>query len=489
MAIAFVGSIGSNIPADEREKLMSLRANCFVDMPFGQKPDLTSGVTVDFDQIYEAGIKPAIVEAGLEPVRGDQERTGGIIHIPMFGRLLLSDFVVADLTLSNPNVFYELGIRHTARPYTTVPIFAAIHPIPFDVALVRAIPYTLENGKLTDEGAAKLKAALGSRLGEAIRGAASQDSPIYQLIPGFPRIDLPHEVTEIFQDQVQHSEEFRKQLADARAKGADPERAEALRAIRDGLGDLHATQRAALVDLMLSFRDVSAWDDVVRLTEEFPDGLKSNVMVRQQRALALNRRNQPGDRDEAQRILEALVKEKGADPETLGILGRVHKDRYAELNKAGDLMASAALDEAIEAYTKGFESDPRDYYPGVNAINLLVQKGDADALKEADRLVPLVTFAVVRRGGSSSSDYWDLATVLELSAIGGDWAMASRVLPKVLATGKASWMIQTTMNNLKLLKSVREQGGPALPQLDQIIGHMQKRYQQLLGEEAEKPKA
>ncbi len=441
---------------------MSYQAICFVDMPFGQKPDLTSGVTVDFDQIYEAGIKPAIVSAGLEPVRGDQERTGGIIHVPMFGRLLLSDFVIADLTLSNPNVFYELGIRHTARPFTTVPIFAAIRPIPFDVALVRAIPYTLVDGKLSDEGAAALKTALGARLSEAIHGAASQDSPIYQLIPSFPKIDLPHEITEIFQDQVRHSDEFRKQLSDARAKASDAERTAALREIRDGLGDLHATQSTALVDLMLSFRDVSAWDDMVQITDQFPDGLKSNVMVRQQRALALNRRNQPGDRDEAQQTLEKLIKEKGADPETLGILGRVHKDRYAELNKAGDIMASAALDDAIEAYTKGFESDPRDYYPGVNAVNLLVQKGDPDALKEADRLVPMVSFAVARRGGASSTDYWDLATVLELSAIGGDWTMATRVLPKVLAAGKTSFNLETTLKNLRLLKSARERDGQAL---------------------------
>ena len=462
---------------------MSVREICFVDMPFGKKPDLASGVTVDFDQIYEMGIKPAIVDAGLEPVRGDQERTGGIIHVPMFGRLLLSDFVIADLTLSNPNVFYELGIRHTARPFTTVPIFAAIHPIPFDVALVRAIPYTLVDGKLTDETAAALKKGLSTRLEEAIRGVATQDSPIYQLIPSFPQVHLPHEITEIFQDQVRHSDEFRKLLADARAKASDKERMEVLREIRGDLGDLRATQSTALVDLMLSFRDVSAWDDMVKLTEQFPDGLKSNVMVRQQRALALNRRNQPGDREEAQAILEKLVKEKGADPETLGILGRVHKDRYSELNKAGDLMASAALDEAIEAYTRGFESDPRDYYPGVNAVNLLIQKGDADALKEADRLVPMVSFAVARRGGASSSDYWDLATVLELSSIGGDWPLATRVLPKVLAAAKASWMIETTMKNLNLLKAAREREGQAPAQLDQMLGYLQKRYQQLRGEE------
>ena len=90
---------------------MGVRAVCFIDMPFGKKTDLASGVEIDFDQIYEAAIEPAIIGSGLDPIRGDRERTGGRIHAPMFGRLLLSDYVVADLTLANPNVFYELGIR------------------------------------------------------------------------------------------------------------------------------------------------------------------------------------------------------------------------------------------------------------------------------------------------------------------------------------------------------------------------------------------
>jgi hypothetical protein len=463
---------------------MRLRAVCFVDMPFGKKPDLASGVEVDFDQIYEAAIEPTIVQAGLEPIRGDRERTGGIIHAPMFGRLLLSDFVVADLTLANPNVFYELGIRHTARPFTTIPIFAAIHAIPFDVALVRAIPYQLEKGKLSDEGAVNLRTDLGARLQEAIHGAVSKDSPLFQLIPNFPKIDLPHEVTEIFQDQVRHSEEFRNRLAEARAKSSDSERLAALQVIRQSLGDLKLAPGEILVDLMLSFRDVSAWDEIVGLADEFPDHLRANVLVRQQMALALNRRNQPGDRDRARRTLEGLVQEKGADPETLGILGRVHKDRYKELKKANSIMAPAALDDAIGAYTKGFESDPRDYYPGVNAITLLIEKGDAGALKEADRLVPLVSFAVARRGGVSSNDYWDLATVLELSAIGNDWTLVTRVLPRALAAGKAAWIIKTTLDNLVLLRSARERAGQRIAELEQVIGHLEDRHNQLRGQEA-----
>jgi hypothetical protein len=71
---------------------MNYRALCFVDMPFGQKSDLKSGVLVDFDQIYNEAIKPAIEECGLDALRGDEERTGGIIHSAMFVRLLLSEF-------------------------------------------------------------------------------------------------------------------------------------------------------------------------------------------------------------------------------------------------------------------------------------------------------------------------------------------------------------------------------------------------------------
>jgi hypothetical protein len=462
----------------QKENATGLRAVCFVDMPFGKKSDLASGVEIDFDHIYQSAIMPAITDSNLEPVRGDQERTGGIVHAPMFGRLLLSDYVVADLTLSNANVFYELGIRHTARPFTTVPIFATIHALPFDVSLVRAIPYSLENGKLTKEAAAKLRADLSKRLEDAKRGAASADSPLFQLITKFPKIDLPHEVTEIFQDFVRHSEEFRNQLAEARALPSNEERQKALKTIEESLGDLHAAQSEILVDLMLSYRDVSAWGDMIRLSDSFHDALKSNVLVRQQRGLAFNRRKQPGDRDKAEQILKTIEKEKGPDPETLGILGRVYKDRYKDLKKEGKSWAIADLDCAIDAYTRGFESDPRDYYPGVNAITLLIEKGDADAMKEASRLQPLVTFAVARRGGANSSDYWDLATFLELSAIGKDWTLAMRVLPKVLRSAKAAWMVETTQNNLLLLKAARERGGESTPELDEIIRQLNERYKE-----------
>ena len=113
---------------------------CFVLMPFGTKPNIAGG-TINFDLVYKKLIAPAIEQAGLEPLRADEEMTGGIIHKPMFERLIMCEYAVADLTTANANVFYELGVRHAVRPWSTVLLFAAGgSQLPFDVAPLRALP-------------------------------------------------------------------------------------------------------------------------------------------------------------------------------------------------------------------------------------------------------------------------------------------------------------------------------------------------------------
>ena len=102
---------------------------CFVAMPFGSKPN-PSGGTIDFDAVYADLIRPAIEAAHMDPLRADEEAAGGIIHKPMYERLLLAEIVIADLTFANANVFYELGVRHAARPRSTILMYAAIATLP-----------------------------------------------------------------------------------------------------------------------------------------------------------------------------------------------------------------------------------------------------------------------------------------------------------------------------------------------------------------------
>src|SRR6478752_3639576 len=147
-------------------------------MPFGTKTDAAGRVT-NFDKVYQNIIVPAVTQAGLEPVRADEEKIGGTIHKPMFERLMLCHYAVADITGANPNVFYELGIRHAMRPRSTVIIFAAGTILPFDIALLRGIPYqTNEQGVPSDP--ASCVAAISKQLREA-KENPHDDSPLFQL--------------------------------------------------------------------------------------------------------------------------------------------------------------------------------------------------------------------------------------------------------------------------------------------------------------------
>ena len=84
--------------------LRNIRPICFVAMPFGKKtPPGLRKPQVDFDRIF-SHIARSATAAGMEVIRADFEPSGGFIHKPMYQRLLVAEYVVADLTLGNPNV-------------------------------------------------------------------------------------------------------------------------------------------------------------------------------------------------------------------------------------------------------------------------------------------------------------------------------------------------------------------------------------------------
>jgi tetratricopeptide (TPR) repeat protein len=423
------------------------RPLCFVLMPFGRKPT-SAGATVDFDAVYQDLIAPGIDAVGLEPIRADQELTGGIIHTPMFERLILCEFAVADLTTANANVLYELGVRHAVRPASTILVFGeGAGQLPFDVGPLRALPYGLgADGR--PARAAQDAAAIATRL-QAVRDFPT-DSPVFQLVEGFP--DIKRLKTDVFRDRVKYRDEVKVRLAAARKQGAD-----AVRAVEASLGPIGDQEAGVVIDLYLSYRAVRAWSDMIALVPRMSPPLARSVMVQEQLGLALNR---AGRGEEAERVLQAVLDAQGPSSETYGILGRVYKDSREAALKAGDtFLADGLLDNAIDAYRKGFEADWRDAYPGINAVTLMELKEPPDPRRES--LIPVVTYAVQRRI-AGKPDYWDFATHLELAVLGKDRATASSALRRALAAVRESWEPETTARNLRLIREARERRGEAI---------------------------
>jgi hypothetical protein len=159
---------------------------CFMVMPFGKK--LTNAEAdkapsqVDFDLLWDKVLRP-MIQDGLKhiPVRADQD-AGALIIQAMIERLAISDLVIAELTIPNANVYYEVGVRHAAQKQGCVLIAADWSKPLFDVSQMRRVKYPLPDGAISDEAAAALRKILEVGIQQSI----DHTSPVFQAIPGYP---------------------------------------------------------------------------------------------------------------------------------------------------------------------------------------------------------------------------------------------------------------------------------------------------------------
>ena len=425
---------------------------CFVLMPFGIKE--SNGKSINFDEVYNEIIKPSIVESKIESIRADEEVAGGIIHKPMFERLLLCDYAIADLTTANANVFYELGVRHAIRPYSTILICAKEgHNLPFDIRMSRVLYYSLgKDGSPNETGINKRD--LIKLLNEIVSSENKiTDSPLFQLIQDFKPPNLTHLKTDIFLEKVQQSSKTKEAIDTAKRNGESE-----LKKLEEKL-DIKNTEYDVVISLFLAYRSIKAWNRMIDLAGRMSKPLSETVMVQEQTALALNR---AGQSERAEKVLLDLIKEKGAgSSETYGILGRVYKDRWENKsqnkNGATSLFLTGLLNKSINAYLNGFEIDWRDAYPGINALTLMEINNPTD--ERIKKILPVVKYSLERKLDSKRRDYWDHATLLELAIIEKDYTKMNQCLMNIvsLIPKPEPWQVESTAGNLNLIVRAREE--------------------------------
>jgi tetratricopeptide (TPR) repeat protein len=156
---------------------------CFVVMPFGVKPrnDGTDR-TYNFDKVYRVIIQRAISNVKMQPLRADETEGSRIVHADMFKDLRDRPVVLVDLSLLNPNVLYELGIRHVMSSTGTVLMAneETIKKLPFDIALSRTISYRYDGEFLDWDEVERVIPQLQAAIEEARRG--TPDSPVYAFL-------------------------------------------------------------------------------------------------------------------------------------------------------------------------------------------------------------------------------------------------------------------------------------------------------------------
>jgi tetratricopeptide (TPR) repeat protein len=454
-----------------------VKGTCFVVMGFGKKTDFESGRTFDLDKSYRHIIKPAVEAAGLNCVRADEIVHSGLIDMPMYEQLLNADVVVADLSTSNKNAFYELGVRHALRPFTTVVIAEdGIKSFPFDVNHVAVRQYHHLGEDIGYEEAMRFRKLLTQAIKEITeKDPRPKDSPVYTLL---------HELTPPALAAVQVA------VQAVMASTGDPDGAtEADAASTEGEGDAQGRSAMALTHSMLMQQvdEAQARDDfatarslmsVIRhlIKAEAPSRPEDPFII-QRLALMTYKSERPSKEAsliEARDLLASLNPETSNDTETLGLWGSVHKHLW-EITK--DPMD---LDRAVRACERGFYLR-NDYYNGINFAYLLNLRA-ANTPDPAEAIADFVQARRVRKevlsiceewlakpevSGSYSTKeeakaeylrilYWVLATMGEAYFGLGDELAAQEALERAYSLAPKKWMEKTKREQIRKLRQLLE---------------------------------
>ena len=156
---------------------------CFVIMPFGN-PKVDPTRAQKLDAIYSQWIKPTVESISLTGLandtiachRADKEERPGEIISHIIENLTTSDIVIADLSGRNPNVFYELGVRHAVRN-NTILISEDLDDIPFDLRGLRTITYGYD-----PEHMLKLKDSLARAIRAIHQRPETVDNPVQNFL-------------------------------------------------------------------------------------------------------------------------------------------------------------------------------------------------------------------------------------------------------------------------------------------------------------------
>jgi tetratricopeptide (TPR) repeat protein len=406
---------------------MTTQKTCFVIQGFGEKTDLATGRALNLDASYDV-IKEAVEAAGLRCVRADEIVHSGTIDQPMYDALFRADLVIADLSTSNLNAAYELGVRYGMRPRATIIIAEQQFKNPFDFSHIVIRRYEHLGKDVGRQEAKRFKTELVAAITAIVEGE-DVDSPVYTFLRLQPPSEGPRPRGLRPAAEVETAEQNPKQMLD-----------EARTELQRG----NFENARGLLESVLAMRP----------RDEY---------VIQQLALATYKSEQPDPKAAllaAHRQLQALDPDTSNDPETLGLWGAVHKRLW-------DLDGNPAhLDMAIAAYERGFYLK-QDHYNGISLAFLLNVRA-ARHHDQSDRAEAIADFVLARRvrrdvtkyceraleTGDPSARYWVLATLWEAAVGLGDADNAARWRRETEAVAPAPWMLQSATNQIARLEQL-----------------------------------
>ncbi len=326
------------------------RTRAFVVRPFGTKGG------IDFDRVERELIGPVLEGLAIEGRTTEELVRAGNIRTDMFERLLVADLVIADISVHNANVYYELGVRHALRPRTTILIRARADVVPFDLRTDRYVVY--------DEQAPAAAAEALSRAVAQSLAAEGVDSPVFLLLPTLEASDPDHfhPVPTEFSQAVRAAE----RAGDAPMLAVLGEEAEGFD------WDLSALRLVGEAQFRLG-----VWIDARATWAAIRERRRDDPQADLRLGTVLQRLADPaGSTAAIERVIDRPELTADQFAEALALLARNAKERWvAEWTDAPSRAAAALrspfLETALGHYDDAFSADQNHWYSGINALALV----------------------------------------------------------------------------------------------------------------------
>ncbi|MES2564067.1 MAG: tetratricopeptide repeat-containing protein [Pseudomonadota bacterium] len=415
---------------------------CFMIMPFSTKATLAEPgkgpAYIDFNALWDKAYFPLLNELGYQPVRADQE-TGSLIINQMLERLYFSDLVLADMTIPNGNVYYEVGLRHAARKDGCVLLAADWSRQLFDVAQMRTVRYPLISGDIDDATAQAVRDALRPAILKMKTGA----SPFFEALPGYPGAVDERQRAGV-RDQTEMLAAFQAQMRSLRSMPRSLRLADARKRIAEGPITVPSVAISVLRLLVSAVKTAEEWDEVLVYIATLAADIAQEPYVSEIKALALGKAGQP--QGAIAQLLE-VIDRAGNTSERQGLIG----GRYQQLMRASTVPDEIAhfRNQAIAHYEQGMMLDLNDYYPSSNLPRLYRARAAPGDESRAQMALQVTIAACERAMLSGSIDEWVRPTLLGAAFDVPDPDKSEALADQIASEGRGAWQLDSTLISIE----------------------------------------
>uniref|UniRef100_A0A673LP27 mitogen-activated protein kinase kinase kinase n=1 Tax=Sinocyclocheilus rhinocerous TaxID=307959 RepID=A0A673LP27_9TELE len=371
-----------------------------------------------------------------------------------------ADVVVVEMnnTICQPSLFYHLGVRESFSMTNNVILYCNKREDDLQVVKVRHnahktsfrnytfIPYMVSpQGKVF---------ACDATLMRGIKDFLHSSFKIESLLtPLVDRLVKLLESVHIHSSEYLH-ESIRREIRLAREHFTGQALSQELGRIQMRLDSVELLSPDIVMSLLLSYRDIPDYDAIINLVETLNNLPMCMVTAHQnikfQYIFALNRRNHPGDRAKALKLILPIVESGGTVASDVYCLcGRIYKDMFL----SSGFKDTNSRDQACYWYGKAFEIEPT-LHSGINNVVLLIAAGHEFDTSIELRKIGVTLSSLLGRKGSleKMQDYWDVGFYLGAGILANEQKKVIEASEKLYRLNAPMWYVASIMETYILYK-------------------------------------